>query len=457
MNAREAAAKTVIEIIDKRVPSHIAIAAMIQKNPDWNAHERGFAKRLTDGTVRHLIAIDYLLGSFSKTPVNKLKPWVRSVLRISVFQLMFCEDVPHSAACNEAVKLTKKYGFVNLSGFVNGVLRSIGREGKEQLEKGMKASVDEAIRLNYSIPLWLIKQWVRDYGAETAEKIAAATGRECELTIRCNLSRVTKEQLLASLEKEGVQAIPAAYAENAFHLYGCDGIEKLESFQNGWFQIQDESSILVGQCSDIKGGEQVLDLCAAPGGKSLHIADLLAVQSAGNKQKGHLEARDVSEQKLELIRDHLGKNKWGNVTLVCADATVFDPEKEESADLVVADVPCSGTGVIARKPDIKYNMTEETQNELICLQHRILQNAVRYVKPGGALLFSTCTLNKDENDSGRMFLLERGMQAESISPYLPETLRSEDTDNGFLRLIPGIHSTDGFYISRYRKTDYNCS
>lgn len=452
MNAREVSAKAVIEIIDKKVPSHVAIAAMLRKNEAWNAQERGFAKRLTDGTIRYLIPIDYLLDAFSKTPVKKIKPWLRAVLRISVFQLLFCDDIPASAACNEAVKLAKQYGFGNLGGFVNAVLRNISREGKERLKKGMEVSAEDALCLKYSVPLWLIRQWVRDYGVETAEKIAAAGTEDSKLTVRCNISKVKPEELLSSLNRDGVTAEPALYAENTYHLYGCDGIEKLEAFQNGWFQIQDESSVLAGQAAGIKGGEQVLDLCAAPGGKSLHIADLLtAYESNGNGRIGKLEARDVSEQKLTLIRENLARIGFGNVTLVCADATVFDPKKEESADLVIADVPCSGTGVIARKPDIKYNMNEETQKELSELQQSILKHAVRYVKPGGTLIFSTCTLNKNENDSGRTFLLKQGMKPESLIPYLPEVLHDKETESGVLRLIPGIHATDGFYISRFRK------
>jgi len=452
MNAREASAKAVIEIIDKKVPSHVAIAAMLRKNEAWNAQERGFAKRLTDGTIRYLIPIDYLLDAFSKTPVKKIKPWLRAVLRSSVFQLMFCDDIPASAACNEAVKLAKQYGFGNLGGFVNAVLRKISREGKERLKKGMEVSAEDALCLKYSVPLWLIRQWVRDYGVETAERIAAAGTEDSKLTVRCNISKVKPEELLSSLNRDGVTAEPALYAENTYHLYGCDGIEKLEAFQNGWFQIQDESSVLAGQVAGIKGGEQVLDLCAAPGGKSLHIADLLtAYESNGNGRIGKLEARDVSEQKLTLIRENLARIGFGNVTLVCADATVFDPKKEESADLVIADVPCSGTGVIARKPDIKYNMNEETQKELSELQQSILKHAVRYVKPGGTLIFSTCTLNKNENDSGRTFLLKQGMKPESLIPYLPEVLHDKETESGVLRLIPGIHATDGFYISRFRK------
>ncbi len=452
MNAREAAAKTVIEIIDKKVPSHIAIATMIRKNEGWDAMERGFAKRLADGTVRQLLPIDYLLGEFSKTPVNKIKPWLRAVLRVSVYQLMYCDDIPASAACNEAVKLAKKYGFTNLSGFVNGVLRNITREGNERLKTGMERSDTERLRLRYSVPVWLGNQWIRDYGTEIAEKIAAASQEDSKLTVRCNISKISAEDLLVSLEKDGVKAEPAAYAKNAYHLYGCDGLERLEAFRKGWFQIQDESSILVGQIAGIQGGEQVLDLCAAPGGKSLHIADLLAAKERENGAcSGSLEARDVSEQKLMLIRENLERNDLKNVTLVCSDATVFDSTKVESADVVVADVPCSGTGVTARKPDIKYNMSEENQQELIKLQRSILQNAVRYVKPGGVLLFSTCTLNKDENDNGRMYLIEQGMKPESLVPYLSTRLHCDDAENGFLRLIPGIHATDGFYISRFRK------
>lgn len=451
MNAREAAAKTVIEIIDKKAPSHVVIAAMLRKNEAWNAQERGFAKRLADGTIRYLIPIDYLLDAFSKTPVRKMKPWLRAVLRVSVFQLMFCEDIPASAACNEAVKLAKQYGFGSLGGFVNAVLRNISQEGKARLDKGMEASAEEAMCLKYSVPLWLIRQWVRDYGAETAETIAAAGTKDSKLTARCNISRVKPEELLASLQKDGVTAEAAVYAENAYHLYGCEGIEKLEAFRNGWFQIQDESSVLAGQAAGIQGGERVLDLCAAPGGKSLHIADLLASYERKNGGQGYLEARDVSEQKLTLIRENLVRLGFENVTLVCADATVFDATKEESADIVIADVPCSGTGVIARKPDIKYNMNEESQKELVKLQQSILKNAVRYVKPGGILIFSTCTLNKDENDSGRTFLVEQGMKPDSLIPYLPKVLHSEDAENGFLQLIPGVHATDGFYITRFQK------
>lgn len=452
MNAREAAAKTVIEIVDKKVPSHVAIAAMLRKNEMWNPQERGFAKRLADGTIRYLIPIDYLLDAFSKTPVKKIKPWLRAVLRISVFQLIFCDDVPASAACNEAVKLAKQYGFGNLGGFVNAVLRNISREGNERLKQGMEVSVEETLRLKYSVPLWLVQQWIRDYGLAVAEKIAVAGTEDSKLTVRCNISRVKPEELLASLQKDGVTAEPVTYAENTYHLYGCDGIEKLEAFRNGWFQIQDESSVLAGQAAGIRGGERVLDLCAAPGGKSLHIADLLTAH-AGNTtgDKGSLEARDVSEQKLALIRENLARLGFENVTLVCADAMVYDAEKEESVDLVIADVPCSGTGVIARKPDIKYNMSEAIQKELTELQQSILKNAVRYVKPGGTLIFSTCTLNKNENDNGRMFLLEQGMKPDSLIPYLPESLHGKDAENGFLQLIPGVHATDGFYISRFTK------
>ena len=452
MTAREASAKTVMEILDKRMPSHIAIPSMIKKNQDWSVQDRGFAKRLTDGTVRRLETIDYLLSVFSKTSVNKMKPWIRAVLRIGVYQLMYCEDIPQSAACNEAVKLVKKYGFTNLSGYVNAVLRSVARDGKIRLEQACETSIEEELRLQYSVPLWLIRQWERDYGEEVAQKIVAATVVEKHLTIRCNCSRVMPEQLVESLTAEGIRVEAARYAENAFYLYGCDGLESLEAFQKGWFQIQDESSILVGQAAGIRGDECVLDLCAAPGGKSLHIADILESKRTDKSLPGgQVEARDVSEAKLELIRENLRRIRLENVITVCADATVFDAGRENSADVVIADVPCSGTGVIARKPDIKYNMNEETQNELCALQKKILQNAVRYVKPGGALIFSTCTLNREENDSGRTFLLEQGMQADSLIPYLPKCLHNEDAKQGFLRLIPGVHETDGFYIARFIK------
>ncbi len=455
MNQREAAAKAVTEIIDRQKPAHIVVADMLERNPEWKPEERAFAKRLTEGTVERLFALDAVLSEVSSTKLTKMKPLVRNILRCGVYQLYYMEAVPDSAVCNEAVKLVKKNGLSGLGGFVNAVLRNAARSRDRKLKDSKPETASDnddlaALELETSTPVWLLKQWARDYGKDTAERISRAQFDENPLTVRCNLSRITPEELLNRLTADGAEAEPAKYCPYAFYLKGCGKLTELSSFREGLFQIQDISSVLVGISAGIKGGECILDLCAAPGGKTLHLADLLAFYSDG-KNPGFIEARDVSEQKLSLIKDNLKRSRLGQVSVVLADATVLTPKWQDAADVVIADVPCSGTGVIGRKPDIKYNMSEEKQKALIALQHEILKNAVCYVKPGGTLIFSTCTLNKEENDGGREFLMKLGMKPGSLVPYLGEVLKEPTLSEGYLQLVPGIHGTDGFYLSRFQK------
>ena len=234
--------------------------------------------------------------------------------------------------------------------------------------------------------------------------------------------------------------------EDALFLSGYDYLNKLKSFQEGLFYVQDISSMTAAKEAGAKEQDVVLDLCAAPGGKSIYVAQ----QMHG---KGRVIARDLTPQKVFLIEENIRRCQVSNMQAECADARIFDAAWEKKADVVIADLPCSGLGVIGRKKDIKYKMTVEKEAELVALQREILKNAVRYVKPGGTLLYSTCTINQGENEENAVWLSRQfPFGLESLSPYLPEVLKEEGKD-GMLQLIPGVHETDGFFIARLKKQE----
>jgi 16S rRNA (cytosine967-C5)-methyltransferase len=225
----------------------------------------------------------------------------------------------------------------------------------------------------------------------------------------------------------------------------------LDSFQKGYFQVQDESSMMVGQIAGIKAGDYIIDVCSAPGGKTLHAADLL-LKAGGEKNPGHVDARDKTEKKVSLIEQNLERIGYQNVSVKVFDALVPDDSVIEKADIIIADLPCSGLGVIGKKPDIKYNMTKEMMSELAKLQREILTVVVSYLKPGGVLIYSTCTINSDENEDNVRFITDSlKLQPESIDTYLPEKLQCETSKQGYLQLLPNKSGVDGFFISRFRK------
>ena len=355
--------------------------------------------------------------------------------------------MPDSAVCNEAVKLAQKKGFYNLKGFVNGVLRNIMRN-KEQLKFPGEDRPVDALSVRYSMPRWLVERWIGQYGRKTTEIMLADFMKERPTTVRCRQYMTSREVAVKSMEEQGVKVEQAPYLDYAYYISGYDYLPSLESFFLGRIQPQDVSSMLVGEIAAPKEGSYCIDLCAAPGGKSLHLADKL-------KGTGRVEARDLTEYKVDLIRENIERSGLENIYARRKDALVFDPADKDAADLVLADVPCSGYGVIGHKTDIKYKMTPAKEADLVLLQRRILHNAAQCVQPGGTLIYSTCTINPRENEENvRWFLEQYPFEAESLNPYLPEELRGGTAEEGWLQLLPGIHKCDGFFIARLvRKKD----
>lgn len=449
VNTRELILGILLEVNKEGQYSHLVIRSTLEKYQYLEKQERAFITRVCEGTLEYKLRLDYILNRFSTVPAEKMKPVIRELLRSSVYQILYMDSVPDSAVCNEAVKLARKKGFYNLTGFVNGVLRKIAREYGSIRFPG-KEEPEEYLSVIYSMPKWLVQRFLEPYGFEKTEKMLEAFLKEKPTTIRIREYLVEKEAVLESLKSQKVTVEKAPYVENAYYVKDYDYLPALDAFRVGSIQVQDVSSMLVGDIAAPKEGDYVIDLCAAPGGKTLCIADKL-------KGTGRVDARDISRTKTDYIRENAIRQNFLNVVVTEKDATQLDSDSLEKADIVLADVPCSGLGVMGRKTDIKYKLNPAKIQELAGLQREILEQASTYVKPGGTLIYSTCTIGKEENqDNVEWFLEHYPYELESLDPYLCEELRSETTKKGYLQLLPGVHKCDGFFIARLkRKTEWN--
>jgi len=408
------------------------IAEYLDTHAALEDRDRSFVKRLVMGVVERKLMLDHVIDAVSKTKVTKMKSAIRGIIRMGVYQLLYM-NVPDSAACNESVKLVKKRGFTNLGGFVNGVLRTVAKN-KDGLTD-LTTVKDDITRmsLRFSMPEWIVRYFCDNYGEEAAEKAFGHYFEPSKTFIRCNSSKIAPDELYERLKARGIAA-EKTDIERCLKISDYSKLGGIPEFEEGLFTVQDMSSIMAGEIADVKPGMKVLDLCAAPGGKSLNIADRM--MSAKNKAsvQGTVTACDISEQKVRLIDENIARCGFQNIETRVNDATVFVPDFENAFDIVIADVPCSGLGIIGRKPDIKYNMKPEGQKELVALQRSILENAVRYVKQGGRLLFSTCTVNRAENEENVSFIERKGFKCELQK-----------------QLLPGDNGADGFFYAKLLK------
>lgn len=424
MNVRELALEVLLEI-EKGEKSHLILRSVLEKYQYLTKQERAFLTRVTEGTVERRLELDYIINQYSKVKVKKMKPVIRNLLRLAVYQMKYMDNVPDSAACNEAVKLAVKRGFGNLRGFVNGVLRNIARN-LDHIEYPEKEQTIPYLSVMYSMPEWIVKMWVSDYGREKTEEILQNFYIERPTTIRVNENQISKVALMDKLEREGVKVEEHPFLQSALLISNYDYLGALDSFLEGDFQVQDAASIQVAESAEIKEDDYIIDVCAAPGGKALHAAQIL-------NGTGFVEARDLTEYKVSLIRENIWRMGFTNIEAVQQDATIYDEASEAKADVVIADLPCSGLGVLAKKTDLKYKMTPETEKEVAELQRQILKTVHRYVKPGGTLIYSTCTICKSENEENAKWFVKNHPQFE---------LRWEK------QIFPG-RETDGFYIAKF--------
>ncbi len=455
MNTRELVLDMLLEMERERVYSNLLIRRVLDKYDHLPAKDKAFVKRAAEGTLERRIQIDYIIGQFSKTPVEKMKPLIRNLLRMSAYQILFMDGVPDSAACNEAVKLAAKRKFQSLKGFVNGILRSIVREkdvilsggGEKAFYPDREKTPLAYLSVLYSMPECLAAMWLEEYGMERTEKMLQAMleVRPVIIRIKESLTEEEKQALLRDIEEAGIGAEQHPYLPYAYSLEHVEGVRNIPGFDEGAFAVQDISSMLCVECAGIKEGSFVVDVCAAPGGKSAHGAEKTG-------EKGRVLARDISEEKVDLIRENAERLRLKNIKAEVFNAMEHDGGLDGKADTVLADVPCSGLGILGRKRDIKYRITEEMLAELPGVQRKILEKAQCYVRPGGTLVYSTCTIRREENEENvRWFLEHFPFTAEDISGRLAHVPQAETAADGYVQLLPGVHSADGFFIAVFRR------
>lgn len=443
---RALALDMLLELHQGETYSNILIGQVFEKYDYLSAQDKAFLKRLTEGVIERRITLDYVLDQFSKTPVKKMKPVIREILRMGVYQILYLDAVPDSAACNEAVKLTAQKHIVQLKGFVNGILRNIARQKEQITWPDERKDPLYALSIRTAMPMEILTLWEKDYGMSLASTMAEAMLKPGKVSIRRreDLSEDACRKLEEAWKKSGVQVTPSPYLPYAYLLSHVEGVQRLEGFAGGLITVQDVSSMLVTECAGIKENDLVLDVCAAPGGKSMH--------AAGKHPAAKVIARDVSPYRVELMEENAARCHLDNMTCSCADAAVSDETMIGKADVLYLDVPCSGLGIIGHKQDIKYDWSAEKEESLVKLQRQIVTSSIPYVKPGGTIIYSTCTVNRRENDQMRDFILEHfNVQAVSLDEHLPKNLQSRTTAQGYLQLMPGVQEADGFFIAKFRK------
>lgn len=439
VNTRAAVLDILLDVFEDGRMSHLAIRDKLDECNGLTKQERAFITRMSEGTIEKCIELDYMINAFSKLKVKKMKPAIRNILRMSVYQIKYMDSVPDSAVCNEAVKLTAKRGYAGLKGFVNGILRNLIREPEKCICEDGNYSV------KYSMPVWIVDMWLNQYGREKTESMLKASGRESRLCIRRNKSKSDRDEFLKMLDKDNVSYECSNIFDDVFYLTGIERLNHMDTFNKGLFQVQDLSSVMSGLAASPTEGDVCVDVCAAPGGKTIHLADML-------NNTGIIYSRDISEDKAELIRENVKRTGFSDIKVQVWDASHMDKSLYEKADIVMADLPCSGLGVMSKKSDIKYRVNEESIGELVHLQREILSVVSEYVKPGGILIYSTCTVNRQENDANREWIL-CNLPFESISLIgrLPDNLVYDTVQQGFVQIFPGDYGMDGFFVAAFMK------
>lgn len=442
INVREIVTDILFELETGNRKSHLLIRDVLEKYDYLDKRDKAFIKRVSEGTISNRITLDYVLDSFAGKPMEKCKPMVRVILRMSAYQLLYMERIPKNAVCDEAVKLCRKKSFEAFCPFVNGILRNIAKDTERCLS--FDAIEDKVLRLSikYSMPEWIVRMFNKEQ--KNTEELLDAMLKIHPTCIRFIHADKEKE-LLKEFENRGIVYSPAKYVSHAYYVEGFEGAEMLPGFYEGEIIVQDESSMLAAMATGINEASdcQVIDVCAAPGGKSCAVASLMA-------PKGLVRSFDISDTKVNLIMENVDRLGLNNVTAMVSDASVFRDELFETADVLICDVPCSGLGVMGRKSDIRYNITNEAMKDICELQKKIVENVVKYLKVGGVFVYSTCTIHKAENEKMVKYMLENlPLEATPLSEVLPKELVTKDEN--YLQFLPNVHGTDGFFVARFIK------
>ena len=431
-NLRVIVFDSLMECLKNGRKSHILIKDVLDKYDYLDNTDKNFIKKLFEGTIEKMITLDHVLDECSSKPMSKCKFEIKLILEMAAYQILFMDRVPDSAACDEAVKLCKKKSREELSGFVNGVLRALVRRKDELLKFDSIEPLSTRMSVKYSVPEWIVSMMIKEIVGKDpvkADKFFKALTDKRPTVVRIT-DKDKESDILSKWDKKKINYVKSEKSERVYRLFDHGSVSEIPGFGEGLLYIQDESSMMavkeaVSFCSNAK---TMLDLCSAPGGKGIYALELL-----GRDAEGILA--DVSEEKVALINDNLQRLNIKNATSVINDATILKEEFIDRFDMVIADVPCSGLGVISRKSDLKYNISNEGMAEICKLQKDIVDKAMGYVKKEGILLYSTCTLHKAENEKMRAYIMDKG----------GFELLSEK------RLCPDSDDTDGFFFAVFKK------
>lgn len=460
-SARELALDALVRVATSGAYSNLQLHHALQE-AELSRADAGLATELVYGTLQRQLTLDRWLRQFVAKGFAKLEPWVLSLLRMSLYQLVYLDRVPPHAAVNEAVEIGRRRGHAGIAGMLNGVLRSAVRQLPQLKAEDFASEPDAARRLSlrHSYPEWLAERWIAAYGEDTAEAMMSAGNEAPQGSLRVNRLRLSPQQALERLRQAGLDARPSAAApwagvvvDRGGNLAGTDG------YTEGLWSIQDESSMIVAAAAAPQPGFRVLDCCAAPGGKSAHLGELM-------DGRGEIVANDLHPHKKALVESQAARLGLGLIHAVAGDAAEL-PEHfaPGSFDLVLLDAPCSGLGVIRRKPEIKWTKSPADIEAIAAVQERLLDAAAELVKPGGTLLYSTCTIAGEENSAQIASFLERhpafaldpaGWPESVLAPLRAAGIGDADAGrfDGSLQLLPHHFGSDGFYIARLRRGDH---
>ncbi len=430
-----------LEILRRAEDGVFADGLLDQARPAFGARDNAFILELVYGVLRNRTRLDWILDQFSAHPVAATDAWTRNILRLGAYQMLFLDKVPASAAVNTSTELAKEYG--KKSGYVNGLLRNLGRKADSITYPGPEDPVRQLTTL-YSHPEWLVRRWLARFGAEKTESILRENNRPAPLVIRTNTLKTTGEELAASLRSDGAAVRETRNSPAGLEIVSSPGLHSLTAFRRGWFMVQDEAAQLISLMLGPQPGEHVLDACAAPGGKATHLAELM-------RNRGTVVALENDPERIGKIDENGQRLGIATLVPVQADATKY---REGRFDKILIDAPCSGLGVLRRHPDGRWNKDENTLKQRSAVQRRILENCAVLLKPGGALVYATCTTEPEENeDVVSTFLAGPGIafMIDDARPYLPERARTLVDDRGFFRTFPDGNGLDGFFGVRLVK------
>ena len=441
MNNGRLVAITVIEkVLNENAYSNIVLGLELNKS-ELSDKDKALVTEIVYGTLKYKYTIDKILCNYVKKGIDKLESFVLNILRISIYQIRYLDKVPSFAAVNEAVNLTKKKSNIGASKLVNGVLRSYLRDSEVKYYN--ENDIIERLCFEYSFTKSLVKLFIRQYGAASAEEILKGLNYKPDVTVRVNTLKLTYEEIWKKLIENGYNIEKGYVCSDAIRIIKGKNIENNLLFNEGYITVQDESAMLTAHSMDLKSDLKVLDLCSAPGGKTTHIAELM-------KNSGHITAFDIHKNKLSLIKENLERIGITNTTCDVMDATVYNEDLFQCADRVLMDVPCSGLGIIRKKPEIKWSKDISNLNTIVDIQRKIMDNASKYVKKGGVLVYSTCTLNKEENESNIQWFIETHPEFKIEPIFYGEHSNMDYSEEGYVTILPNEYM-DGFFIAKIIK------